>query len=394
MNITNRNIDDELNDLLGESIYSSFQRSMNEFNKIYEMYNKNIILLGSGNLGKKIYSSLKKNGIYTLSFIDNNPNKWGQTIDGIKILKPKDAAEKYGESAIFVVCIWSPRHSFLKTKEHLIKLGCKKIIHFSFIIWRFPEDILPHYQFETPYYYLLNSEQILYSFKLLSDYESKRQYLQHIRFRLKADLNNLPIPSFNNQYFPEEIIKLTDSESFVDCGAYDGDTLKIFLNIKNEKFNKYYAFEPDSKNFLSLIKYINNLPIKLQKKITAINAAVGRVKGNILFNCAGGMNSSISNLGDNEVNIFSLDDEIINGQPTFLKFDIEGQEKSALIGSIKIISQLNPIIAVCIYHMPNDLWKIPILLKKLNSTYSFFIRTHDEDGLEIVLYAIPKNRLR
>lgn len=31
------------------------------------------------------------------------------------------------------------------------------------------------------------------------------------------------------QYFPEDIVHLTDKEVFVDCSAYTGDTLESFL---------------------------------------------------------------------------------------------------------------------------------------------------------------------
>jgi len=383
-------IETELNELLNEDIFSAIRRSLNLFKNEIKKSNGNIILVGSGNLGRKVNFALKKNGIQIRAFIDNNPNRWDQTIDNVKILDPKYAIEMYGERCLFIVCIWSPKNSFIKIRSKLKQIGCKNVIHFSTIIWRFPDDILPHYQFETPYYYLLNSDRIKYTFKMLSDNESKIQYLKHIKYRLYGKLDELPPPNFNDEYFPEDIVKLDEKTNFVDCGAFDGDTLKSFLKINENSFNKYFAIEPDKLNYSKLIDYINKLPKNIQKKVYPINAAVGRTTGKMSFNNAGGISSSISNIGNTEVVVYSLDEKLYKEHPYFIKLDIEGFEKQALLGSTKIIKNLSPILAVCIYHLPSDLWEIPILLEKINPNYRFYIRTHDEDGLQIVLYCIPK----
>jgi len=37
--------------------------------------------------------------------------------------------------------------------------------------------------------------------------------------------------------------------------------------------------------------------------------------------------------------------------------DIEGAEIDALQGAKKIIQKSNPMLAICVYHKPNHLWK-------------------------------------
>jgi hypothetical protein len=48
-----------------------------------------------------------------------------------------------------------------------------------------------------------------------------------------------------------------------------------------------------------------------------------------------------------------------------------------------------PKIAVCIYHLPSDLWSIILYLSERYPFYNFSARTHQYDGLDFVLYAIP-----
>jgi hypothetical protein len=73
--------------------------------------------------------------------------------------------------------------------------------------------------------------------------------------------------------------------------------------------------------------------------------------------------------------------------------DIEGAEFGALLGGKAIIQRDAPILAVCVYHTQNDVWRIPLLLRDLNPDYQFFLRAYDGDGLQSVVYAVPSSRV-
>jgi hypothetical protein len=75
-----------------------------------------------------------------------------------------------------------------------------------------------------------------------------------------------------------------------------------------------------------------------------------------------------------------------------MKFDIEGAELSALKGAYNTIQKFKPKLAVCIYHLPNDLWEIILYIKEQFPFYNFSVRTHQHDGLDFVLYAIPNSK--
>lgn len=243
---------------------------------------------------------------------------------------------------------------------------------------------MPHYHFQNPNFYFENKKKIKEVFKLLKDDESKKQYLNQLNYRLKIDFDSIPKPDVKNQYFPPDLINLTKEEVFLDAGAYDGDTFFEFSNRVKNKFKKYIALEPDPQNF-ELIK----LNLKNIENVVVEPYAVGIKHEFLKFNSTGGEGASINNNGDITVECVSIDEKYKIYHPTFLKFDIEGGELEALKGASKLIKELTPTIAICIYHRPEDIFEIPLWIYNINKNYTFHTRTHGNDGFEFVLYAIP-----
>jgi len=79
--------------------------------------------------------------------------------------------------------------------------------------------------------------------------------------------------------------------------------------------------------------------------------------------------------------------------PTFIKLDIEGYEIEALRGARGVIDRAAPVLAVCVYHLQDHLWRIPLLLREWRSDYALFLRPHNEEGWDLVCYAVPRARL-
>ena len=120
------------------------------------------------------------------------------------------------------------------------------------------------------------------------------------------------------------------------------------------------------------------------------NAGVG--KENLSLKIAsGGAGSHISNAGDQDGQIVSLDDDV--KEPiSFIKMDIEGFELDALEGAKNHIITEKPKLAICVYHKPDDLWQIPEYILNLNPSYKLYLRQYKYgDGnnpWESVLYAV------
>ena len=55
---------------------------------------------------------------------------------------------------------------------------------------------------------------------------------------------------------------------------------------------------------------------------------------------------------------------------------------------INLIKENKPKLAICVYHLEEDLWEIPILIKQLVPEYKIYMRQHYEEvDWETVCYA-------
>ena len=73
--------------------------------------------------------------------------------------------------------------------------------------------------------------------------------------------------------------------------------------------------------------------------------------------------------------------------------DIEGAETRALTGAREIIRRDKPVLTVCIYHKPEDVFEIPLLIEDIiKDEYRFYVRQYRYGLSETVLYAMPECR--
>jgi FkbM family methyltransferase len=179
------------------------------------------------------------------------------------------------------------------------------------------------------------------------------------------------------------VFQLSRNEVFVDCGAYDGDTIAEFRRETSDQFARIVAFEPDPKNFAVLKSSVNGDP-----RITLQPYATGARRETVRF-ILGGTGSRISSTGTCEVQVITLDEALDGIAPTYMKFDIEGGEPDALEGGSETIARYRPKMAVCLYHAPDHLWSIPLRLNGLLPDSRFTLRTYCADGWDCICYCIP-----
>lgn len=188
------------------------------------------------------------------------------------------------------------------------------------------------------------------------------------------------------QYFdlPEFIECQKEEEIFVDGGAYDGATTLRFREWCGSKFKKAYLFEPDEANFVNCRR---NLEAKMpSQEMDMFQMGLSNKKELLSFESHAD-SSRVSQTGDQTVKVDALD-HLITDDVTFLKLDVEGAECQALIGAEQLIKRCKPKLAVCLYHKPEDIWEIPMLILKFNPDYKFYIRHYTMLQYETILYAM------
>jgi FkbM family methyltransferase len=259
------------------------------------------------------------------------------------------------------------------------------VVSFVPLYWKFPDGLAPHYGFDLPHKLHQQANEVRIAFELWHDEGSRQEYLNQIRWRLFGDFDGLADPAGHSVYFPTDLCPLLRDEIFVDCGAFDGDTVKLFLTECGGQFDRIVAFEPDSRNFARLCQEVGN-----NRAISVCHAATGAIGGKVRLVAEGGPGSAIGD-GDEEVDCVALD-EALKCHPTYLKMDIEGAELDTLLGARRTIADQAPVLAICCYHRQDHLWKIPLLIHSLNPEYRFYLRPHDLEMWDLVCYAIPPHR--
>ncbi len=377
----------ELNELLTESRSAASRRAAEQFS-LQEA--DVLILYGAGTLGRTVLEKLRQVGIEPVAFADDTPEKQGQLIEGLPVMTPPAIAAKYCARAVFVVTILNPMLRFVQAKHRLQQQTQARVISFLNLAWKYPQAFLPYYQFELPQDVLAKAGDIRRAFHLFGDAESRRQFVQHLRFRLLLDYEALP-PNSGANYFPSDVsLGLTPDTTFVDCGAFDGDTIRCFLDHQGGRFREIFAFEPDEHNCQRLCQFVSTLEVEVAQRIHIYNAGVGSTQAKMSFQPTGNMNAAFSPKGEIEVEVLPLQEIVwTNGELVYVKFDVEGAEWEALKGAERLLRQARPLLAISIYHQPDDLWQLPLYVESLRLGYNFFMRTQGEDGMDVICYAVP-----
>ena len=334
------------------------------------------VVFGAGNLGRRVARAVQP-----VSFADNNPALWGRLVDGIPVASPADAIARYPGST-FIVAIWHPSRteSMAGRIAELGSRGAAHVIPFTALFNDYGDALLPHFLWQRPGYYARHQEEIA-SARALLDAPGQQEFDRQMRLRLGDHSAQIIDPG--TQYFPDDLFRLSDHEVFIDCGAYDGDTIDEFRRATADRFDRIVAFEPDPDNFAALRSAINGDPrISIQPYATAARRETLR------FSLAS-TGSHVADDGECVIEAVALDDSLDGVSPTYIKFDIEGSEPDALEGARNTIARCRPRLAVCVYHAPDHLWTLPLQLSRMLPGSHLTLRTYNADGLDCVCYCLP-----
>jgi FkbM family methyltransferase len=347
------------------------------------------VIFGCGHLGKRAFSGVVKTAFNVVAFADNNPSNWGKTLEGIPIVSPAEAVAKHNDEAFFLVAIYNGT----APRQQLRDLGCKRIVPFPLFVWHFP-SFFPDAGLELPHRILESLSDVRRGYEVLSDLKSREEFAAQIHWRCTLDYGCLPAPDPSiDTYYPPDLIHLTPQEVLVDCGAFDGDSIRMFLERTGNSFHHIYAVEPDPKNRAALKSNLSVLPGNQSDRISILPYGVGSRNETVFFNVTGTAGSRITATSDTaSIECRKLDDLLEGPEPTFIKMDVEGAEPFAIEGATETIRRARPILAVCAYHKCEHLWTLPVLMKAALPEYQIFLRRYAEECWEMVYYAIPPER--
>jgi len=364
----------KLDDLLLKS--ASFYKNLILKNNPKFDFIKSAVIFGTAKLSPHFIKYFKRKGTKILALVDNDKNKIGKKLSRLRILSKEVLFKEFGKNIQVVIA----SVHYGEISQELKKMGLNHVFdpmffftldckNFNLLTWKNNIDLI-----------FKNKKKIKAVFALLNDDRSRKIFTEIIRFRLTFDQSIFnKIKDEVDEYFDKKIIKLSSNEIFLDGGAYDGDTIKTFIRESKNIFKNIYAFEPDDKSYIQLSKYLNKLA---DDRIINNKIGLGKDKKKLYFTNEGNLQSKITNKSKTLIKIIPID------SLKYIKLDIEGFEKQALMGAKKTIAQHKPKLAICLYHHIEDLWEIPYLIKKFNKNYKFYIRHYTNFLFDTICYAI------
>ena len=223
MNIAS--FENQLEEVLGKDVGALVNNHQEEFRRMTTDTGEQYILFGAGRLGQMTLAGLRKGGINPLAFGDNNPKLWDTTVQGLQVFSPQEAADRFSQNSIFIITVYTSQPVW----DQLTSMGLK-VVSFAALAWAYPQTLTPHGGVELPYKIFEQADDVRKALSLWSDDTSRREYLGQIQWQTSLNRSILPphLPQ-NEIYFADKLITVSRNEIFVDCGAFDGDTIQEFL---------------------------------------------------------------------------------------------------------------------------------------------------------------------
>jgi len=341
-----------------------------------------IVLYGAGFAMPSILAKLEKYGFSIAAICDSDVKKHGEKFRGIYPIMSVEEASRGFPDARFLIS--SPEyfeeiHSFLSEclEEHKlcdVDLECA------------------HYFEKGEFAAFFKSELQRFSdvYDRLEDDESKDTYFKVIKAHMSGQRKDFEDAFTGNDdwYLFRSLLKPAHDTSYVDCGAYSGDTIGLFLDAADEGYRKIFAFEPDPLMLPSLMEISDSQ----NGKIEIIPKGLSSHDGTISFR-ANGVYSSIvtTNTDDDEelisISIARLDSLLKEEEISIVKMDIEGGEYDALQGAAELISKHKPKLAICLYHKVDDFVRIAELIVQLVPEYKLRLKHQTKSCTDTILFA-------
>ncbi|MBR2042776.1 MAG: FkbM family methyltransferase [Clostridia bacterium] len=314
---------------------------------------KKIVLYGTGNGADKIYARLLKENIKISGVFASDGFKKGKEFGGFCVTSYKELKEALGDF-IILVCFGSHLENVI---ENIHALEGENELYLPDV------PVCGENIFDLDFAKKHETE-LKTVYNLLADDLSKKVFENTVYYKLTGKSKYLTeIETSRDEAF--ELLNLK-GESFLDLGAFNGDTVEEFLKYSPD-YKEITAVEPDSRNFRKL-----SLNTQGVENITLINAAVGENQGSIQMAKNKGRGNSQTG---KTVEVSCITVDSLSASPSYIKIDVEGAELSAIRGGKNTIEK-KPKMQIAAYHRSEDLFSIPLEVLKVNLSYKIYMRKH------------------
>lgn len=335
-----------------------------EINKDYIWnYLKNtnlpIVLYGMGDGADKVLSAFEKYDIKASAVMASDDFVRGQSFRGFTVKKLSKIESKYSDF-IIALCFATQlpgvmQNIFEIAKKH--KVIVPSVPAFG--------DVLFDEEFVTK-----NAESISNARNLLADDLSKKVFDNTLEFYKTGELSLLDnITTDKDEAF--SILSLGENETYVDLGAYNGDTIDEFLHYTNGKYKHIIALEPNAKNYSKLQAHCSEM-----ERLELWQLGAYSHNTTLCFNNKAGRNSAIVAESTTKTPVAAVDTILCGRATTYMKADVEGADFETILGMKNTLKMFKPKLNFSAYHRFEDIFRLPLLISGINPEYKIYLRHH------------------
>lgn len=316
-----------------------------------------IAVYGTGNGADRVFEEFERLGITVSYVVASDGFVRKRTFRGFEV---KSISQLESEIGDFVVAL-AFASPLTEVIENIKSLSLRhKVIMPSVPVYEseiFNKDFLKKH-----------IDEIELAYSSLADEQSKKVFENIVRFQITGNLNYC----FECETTKDEaylILDLSENESFLDLGAYRGDTVEEFLQY-TKSYNNIVAVEPDTRTFKKLQLNCENL-----ENCTTLNNAIWSENCTLTFDGNKGRGASAKSQGE-EKNAICVDYITEKyGDFSYINIDIEGTESEMLKGANLTLAS-RPKLCMAVYHKSEDIFALINKVKEMNSDYKIYLRHH------------------
>lgn len=348
---------------------------MNDLWTALQKVSSPILLYGMGNGADKILSVCKKKGIEISGVFASDGFVRGNLYRGMPVLSFREAKERFGDFRVLL--------SFASSRPEVLETISLVAGERTLYVPDVPvagENIFDKEFLDA------HMQDFKRAREILEDDLSKDVFDTVISCKLYGELHFFARNLSTEEEDFNTILHPGDYRICGDFGAYSGDTAKD-LARRCPLLQQILSVEPDAKTFLRLQKNTAGLPV------LPIHAALWDREETLLFTSGGNRGSGVDAPGKKQTEVRGIcGDRLFEKlHADYLKFDVEGAELRALQGLSGTILRDKPDLLISCYHRPEDLFLLPLYVKKHFPFYRLYLRRHrGVPAWDINLYATEK----
>ncbi len=325
---------------------------------------KTVVLYGMGNGADKILDVCEHYGITVSDVFASDGFVRGHQYRGKEVLSYSAVKEKYGAENLIVLL------SFASSLPDVLSLFDRVAAECELYA---PDVPVCGSTLFTAEFYSENKEKFEAVRGLLADEESRKIFDCVIGYKLTGRIDLLRAVESHKEDVYTKLLFAPDIRRYADLGAYNGDTVRELMGYA-PSLERVWAFEPDRRNFRKLSEFAECITAPV---VHPIHAAAWQEDTILTVADSGNRNAGAFAKGKTvEVSARSLD-RVLNGEAVdYIKYDVEGAEKEALLGSRQTILSHHPKLLVSVYHRSEDLFALPLQIHDMDPSYRFYLRRY------------------